>query len=112
MQEELNFVKDLFSSMGASAVWAIVAFMVYKLSFMGFVTYGINQSIRALVKLLGTDIPKTELIRIKNEYEEKAKYKEEYIAKLIKESAEKQAELERVIHMHKMMKEAKDVRAE
>lgn len=112
MQEEIKYVTDMFAGMGASAVWAIVAFMVYKLSFMGFVTYGINQSIKALVKLLGTDIPKSQLDSINADCELRISNQKEYIRSLEKSVAEKQAELERVIHMHKIMKEAKDVRTE
>lgn len=107
--EDLNFFKELFSNFGGQATTLVIAYMVFKLSIGGFITFGVNQSIKALVKLWGTDIPKSQLDQIYADHKRAIEDKERELSYTRKESAEKQAELERVLHMYKLLKEAKDV---
>jgi hypothetical protein len=105
--DELNYFKDLFANFG-QATTLIIAYMVFKLSVGGFITFGVNQSIKALVKLWGTDVPKSQLDQIYADNKRKIEDIERELSCARKEAAEKQAELERVIHIYKIMKEAKE----
>lgn len=106
--EDLNFFKELFSNFGGQATTLVIAYMVFKLSIGGFITFGVNQSIKALVKLLGTDVPKSKLEEIQREHKSKLDYMESQYKSALAEAAEKQKELERLIHINKCLREAKD----
>lgn len=110
--EDLNFFKELFSNFGGQATTLVIAYMVFKLSIGGFITFGVNQSIKALVKLLGTDVPKSKLEEIHRDYKQKIEFLEKQYKSALDEAAEKQKELERIIHINKCLREAKDVRSE
>lgn len=104
---EIEIFKDFFNNFGGQATTLVIAYMVFKLSIGGFITFGANQSIKALVKLLGTDVPKSKLDSIYAEHKAKIDHLEKLLRDTEREAAEKQADLERLIHINKCLQEGK-----
>lgn len=101
MIDELRIVQEIFGDLTSVGIWAIVAYFVYKLSIVAAWLCGAWLAYKMTEKIYLSVSSATDKARSESE-----SLREKNI-NLTVQIAEKAAEVERVKHMYKLLKDAK-----
>lgn len=104
MIEELRIVQEIFGDLTSVGIWAIVAYFVYKLSIVAAWLCGAWLGYKVVEKIYFSIVSVTDKAR------DDAETLRQKNISLNVQVAEKTAEVERVKHMYKLLKEAKDAK--